>query len=291
MYGGPILLAHSILDSSSTTVTASSTAIGYSASNLQDRLTFSKWKSDGTASQTITIDMGSGNTAACTALAISGHNFRTRTVSGMTVYQSADGSAWTDVGAVSPGWLTNATNDRTLMFHWGTSGSAYTVGDNRYWRITMIGCDAAIEIGALAIGVAIEFPEYMALGYDPLALTRKSQQTRSRSGVHLGSVTGDITQRVELKISECGLVSSSFFDATGNGSWDQFTRTVWSNGLPFWWHPTLGYDSTLHSGVGQFGNGLYCYPDASEKHASPWISGTQRGLKLGWDCLVEGFEA
>jgi hypothetical protein len=38
----------------------------------------------------------------------------------------------------------------------------------------------------------------MALGYDPLAINRKAQQTRSRTGTHLGSVTGDITQRIDL---------------------------------------------------------------------------------------------
>jgi hypothetical protein len=287
--GGPILLAHSILDDG--TVTASTTASGHHAENMKDRMLFTKWRSDGSATQVIDIDMGAGNTAACTALAMSGHNFRSQTVGGMTVYQSADGSSYTAVGAISPAWLTAATNDRTFMFHWGTAGgsggSAYTVSANRYWRVTMNGCDAAIEIGALALGVAVEFPEYMALGYDPLSLSLKSKQARSRDGSFLGSVVEHVSQRIELKFSDNGLVSTSFFGATGDGSWDQFLRTVWSHGKPFWFSPTLGYDGT----VGSFGNGHYCFPSASEKHGSGYITGTQRNLKFGFDTLCEGMSA
>lgn len=220
-------------------------------------------------------DLGASTTDYGNAWAVSGHDL----VAGfgsLSILYSTDNVNFT---AQTTSWLWGSPApyfDRTRLVYSTDSLSA-----KRYWLFLWGGTASnTINIGAFAWGKALVFPEYMALGFDPLNMSMKAKQGRSRDGSFLGQVVEHLSQRVELKFSDSGLIASSFFDATARPCWDDFLRTCWSHGKPFWFSPYGG---------NQDGGDMYCFPGTSEKHGSGWISGTQRNLKFGMDVLVEDY--
>lgn len=220
-------------------------------------------------------DLGASTTDYGNAWAVSGHNL-VAAFGSLTIYHSSDGVNFT---ATSTSWIWGSPapyEDRTRLVYMTDSLSA-----KRYWLFLWGGtASSTVEIGAFAFGQALVFPEYMALGFDHQNISMRARQGRSRDGSFLGQVVEHLSQRMELKFSDSGLVSSSFFGATTRPCWDDFLRTCWSHGKPFWFSPYGG---------NQDAGDYYCFPGTSEKHQSAWISGTQRQLKFGFDVLAEDY--
>lgn len=221
-------------------------------------------------------DLGAGSTDYGNAVALSGHNMAT-VAGSLTILYSTDNVTFTSLASsYSWGGLFDYL-DRTRLIY-----TSETLTAKRYWLFLFSGITGEGEIGAFCWGRALLFPEYMEMGFDPRAMALKTRSARSRDGSFLGSTVEHVSQRMELKIPDSGLSSSTWFGATGTPSWDDFTRTTWSNARPWWFAPEGG-----DSESGDY----YCFPSASERHQSPYITGTQRSLKFGFDVLAEGYGA
>jgi hypothetical protein len=131
--------------SDSGTVTATSTADGYSVDELQRSTLAPVWKSEGSTSavdQVITIDLGSAQ--AITAFALLGHNLQdTATTASVTLTYASDSGFTTGTGTISG---TSVTDDNWYEYFASIS--------RQYWRVTIPKAAAAnqIEAGRVVLG-------------------------------------------------------------------------------------------------------------------------------------------
>ena len=105
------------------TVTANSTATGYSVTNLQDSQLEKKYRTSGSSSEWVKIDAGSGNTFSGNCVAVCNHNASTK---GSWKIQAATNSS--ELG--SSGLL-----DETIDHSTGIMTDFFNATTARFWRL------------------------------------------------------------------------------------------------------------------------------------------------------------
>ena len=276
----PIILYHNLMDEPGATLTASSTATGYDVNHVKDRLSFTYWKSVTYTNEWIKIDLGATSSVYANAIAITGHNLYT-TNADYAVQYSTDDVTYSPA-VVNPypqeGHIFSDAPTLVTSVDW-SAGSG-----SRYWKIRFDFGDSAIQIGSICLGRKLELPERMDQGFDPDALQLALMQSRSRGGTFVGNVAGHVKQRVKLKFGPAGLSRSSFHDATGTPSVQDFLRNYWAKGKPFWFK--WGGEPTADT---HYRHGYYCHPPADAKSTMPMITSTRRGWGFEFDVHAEGF--
>jgi hypothetical protein len=280
----PFILYANLADATGAVLTASSTATGYDVNNLKDRNPATFWKSTGGATEWIKIDMGAASSRYIDAIGITSHNLFTQTISGITLEWSTDDVTYSSVGVFS---FSQAPMDLRGDRTWLQGGTNSVAGTPRYWRITFSSCDAAIQIACLCAGEKLAFTEYMDQGFDPDSISLANRFHQSRGGQYVGGVVEYAKQHIELKFGPAGLSTTAFFDTYGTPSWDDFIRTTWARGKPFWFK--WGGEPTSIATNSVTRSGWYCWPAANAKTSSPYQTSVRRGWKFGFEALAEGY--
>lgn len=182
-YGDRSLMCARILHSgnwlSGGSVAATSTATGYYADGPLNSLTYERWKPSSVPAYWI-YDHGSA--AQCDCACIGAHTIGT---SGATVtLQYFDGSVWVDVASATP------TDDMPIMFLFEPVTAAV-------WRLQMT--TAVAEVGVAKLGMAMQMPQPVEAGHQPLNLSRQVQLRTNRSDT--GETLGRSIQRTMLGTS------------------------------------------------------------------------------------------
>lgn len=164
---------------------ASDTASGgYSVLNLRDWRNYTWWKP---ASVPATVTVNCGAAKAADYLFVWGHDLLTN---GCTV----DVRASTDNFVTSNVLVASHTPTDDYPFIKTFSSASY-----QYWRTTITGATAP-SVAICAVGVALELPRRLLVGFDPLGRKVKSKNNRSVSGNPLGRVVDFEQWRSELFI-------------------------------------------------------------------------------------------
>jgi len=155
------------------TPVASTTATGYSVSNLQDWRAYTWWKPTALPA-TVTVDCGAAKTADYAVIV--GHTLGT---SGATleVRGSTDNFVASDVlvATITP------TSDNPILLQFASTSY-------RYWRYKITGGATMPAMAVAAIGTALEIPGDLAEGFDPLTRTVQGTINKSVQGHPLGRV-------------------------------------------------------------------------------------------------------
>lgn len=151
------------------TITASTAASGFAASNADNELTYSFWKPTALPA-TWEIDIGSAETV--NYFGIAAHTLGTDQAEIFAEYW--DGSSWTEIDSVLPG------DDRPIMF----------IFDDKFaskYRVRVIGSTSP-RIGVIYIGESLAMQRAIYGGHSPLNLSRNTvvRPTISERGQWLG---------------------------------------------------------------------------------------------------------
>jgi len=106
------------------TLTANSTATGYSVTNLQDPQLEKKYRTEGSSSEYVQFDAGAGNTVSANACAVCNHNFST---DGTMHIQAATNSS--DLGT------TDGLLDEAITRSTGIMTEYFNATTARFWRL------------------------------------------------------------------------------------------------------------------------------------------------------------
>jgi len=153
----PFILYNNLLPGASI-ITVTSEASGYEKENAYNYLTWDHWKPSASGTVYYTVDLGSAQ--SIDAWGVVAHNLGNNSAS--IKLQYSDTGAWAgeevDVGtAVSP------DTTETIM-------KTFTSLSKRYWRWEIVSASAASQIGLLFLGVKMEMPSGLGVGFAPDAL-------------------------------------------------------------------------------------------------------------------------
>ena len=127
------------------TLTANSTASGYSVTNLQDSQLEKKYRTSGSSSEWVKIDAGSGNTFSANSAAICNHNFST---DGTFKIQAATNSS--ELGT------TDGLLDEAIAHSTGIMTEFFNATTARFWRFYIDDTgttEGYAELGRIFLGV------------------------------------------------------------------------------------------------------------------------------------------
>ena len=278
----PLILYDNLADDTGAILTASSTAAGYDVNNVKDRKLFTSWKSTGGATEWIKIDMGAASTRYVDSFAISAHNLKSAGNITIAVGYSDDDVTYSDIYPAATPY--HMVRNQTMV--WDQITWSSSTNGHRYWRMQFTDCTSAIQIGAICVGRALVFPDYMQDGFDPDSFSLVNRNHRARGGQLVGAITEYVSQHIELKIGP-DLYGANWYDVVGAPSWDDFIRNHWSKAKPFWFRSGLESTSVAggQSSISRFG--WYCWAGDKSKSASPYKSSKYRAWKFGMEALVE----
>jgi len=151
------------------TITSSSEAAGYPDTNVQIASLTRRWRTGvATAAEWIKFDYGAGNTLACTAAVIAGHDLISSD-SSIIVESSPDDAAWTTRGT-----FTHDAGNMVVFFD---------TQSLRYWRVSFTKAVAASarNIGRIFLGTYIEPTRAQNFGWTRTEID-PSIISRARSG-------------------------------------------------------------------------------------------------------------
>ena len=199
----PLIHYLSMLRLSGSTVTASSTASGFSAAHLYDLKAYTLWKSDVLTSPiTIDIDCGAGNAEDADALTLVNTNLATL---GATVEILAD--TFTPPTTVRQAAFTPSSDHVVLKTF--TAPGAF-----RYWRLSIAHASppfaAAPFVGQALLGLKTSIPERLTAQFDPFTDDVAAVSVRSAGGHYLGSLLQGHAHRDSLSFGEGGIARSHF---------------------------------------------------------------------------------
>lgn len=144
-------------------ITASGSAAGFPAININDPATWSSWKADGSNGWT-KYDLGGAT--SIDAIGIAAHNLFTSGVTQIVIASSTDDASYTN--RVTH----NVASDADLLF-------LIEAQTARYWRVTLTG--PAANIGILQVGKRLVFPNAPLDDYTPLNMAREYTKLRNQS--------------------------------------------------------------------------------------------------------------
>lgn len=216
------------------TLTATSETAGFLVANLINwkQATKFRWKATSTATQNIDIDLGVGNTAAPTALAIGGHNLFTAGAS----YAVLSGAASPPGDSILA--ATAATTDLPEIATW----SAPTA--RRYWRIQITGSSVAPQIGVLTLGRKMDFTAGAPFSLDPYGEQTAVEDAANENGSYIGVNVKYTMKQFALSYDPPGMTATDFFaPVSGLGFDADFIPHAVRSGKPFWFAWNLDVDA------------------------------------------------
>jgi len=212
----PRILWKSALEISGATVTAGSTDAGsqYDVANVLDRRAYTLWKgADASDNYIQALSLSPVQPANC--VAIIGHNLGT--VGASVDVDQWNGSTWIDLaGPWTP------TDDKLIFKTWA-------VGPTRSgYRINFTSLSGAPIVGVAMVGYYLEFPRYLASGWDPTAETVVAEGVESKAGNLLGATV----RYHELNLNpNWSFLDPAWIDANFRDAWDQCLSLL----KPFVW--------------------------------------------------------
>lgn len=183
-----------MLGSTGSSLTATSTASGYSVNSIYNMLETTLWKSAVTTNpQYITLDLGVGNTAAADYLAIIGHNLFTIGASITLQYSTDNFSA--DINDAFTGFA--PASDAALVKEF-TAPAA-----KRYWRLKISGTlSAAPYITVCIWGMKTEL-DYASASFDPQEQEDQLTVNKSYGGYVAGIHVAHTKRSMRLNFEDC----------------------------------------------------------------------------------------
>lgn len=163
-------------------VTATTTEVGYSAMHLIDWREYTYYRSQGGASEMITVDCGVAKAADSVALAI--HNL-SRVGASVAVECSDDDF----VADITVALASEPILDVGIFFR------RFAPQTKQFWRLAITGVSGAIYIAIAVIGVAVVIPEPLMSDYTPQMVEPESAMNISEQGHPLGVMMGIVMAR------------------------------------------------------------------------------------------------
>jgi hypothetical protein len=160
------------------TAAASTTAAGYFADGPLNSLTYERWKP---AAAPATYEYDHGTAAQCDCAGVAAHTLGT---AGATVALQYYDATWKTVATVTP------VDDMPILF-------LFAPVTAQRWRLSITG--AAAEVGVFKLGMAMQMPQTVDPGHQPLNLSRQVQLRTNRSDT--GETLGRSIQRTMLGTS------------------------------------------------------------------------------------------
>lgn len=256
------------------TISADSEASGYPDDNVIDwRVgTPFRYRANDTVSPAwLKVDLGAGESANPTTVAIGGHNLNTAGAKYKIQYSSDDFSA--DINdafsAVTP------SDDLPVMTTWTA------VGANRYWRLlieeTGSGFNEAPQVGVLTLGRRLDFPVGALADLDPYSWSAKTERSTAENGSPLGTNVLYKQRRYQINYTEPGFLVTDFFDPVSGLGWDEeFVAHAVDSGLPFWFAWDIDNESSE----------VYLCHMGDDQFSSPFVGTT---LRRGLQCTFVGY--
>ena len=187
----PVIAWKNNLRNSGATITASSTASGYAASNVRDFRPFTLWKSNSTTSPSyVDVDLGASGSADADSIVVVNHNMVSE---GGQLKVYAD--TVTPPVAVAQAAYTPTSDACDLK--------TFTApGAKRYWRVEFLKgspFSVAPYAGVIMLGLKMTMPEYVAPDIDPfLHEIEVASAPSGESGHALGVALRGIRRRGSL---------------------------------------------------------------------------------------------
>lgn len=210
----PKILYDSRLDDG--TLTASTTATGYAAANVTDWRPYTKWQPTAMPA-TLTVDCGSAKSADYWL--IYGHDLFTK---GATIQLRGSTNNFT-TSDVLVDTFTPSSDDPFVRF---ISTATY-----RYWRLRVTGASAP-TLAIASVGLLLDVPMYLSVGFDPLGRTPKGTYNRSEQGHPLGRVVRYEEWSEELRFQS---LTWSWLRSTWIPAWEAHLR---DDPFVFMWDPS-----------------------------------------------------
>lgn len=187
------------------TPVASTTAAGFDVLNLRDWRPYTWWKPTALPA-TVTVDCGSAKAADYAV--VWGHDLFTQGAT-FEVRGSTDNFAASDVLVATK----TPTSDKPFLLTW-------TSVSYRYWRLRITGTTMP-SLAIAAVGAALEVPEYLPEGFDPLNRKIEGDFNRTNKGHPLGRAIEfeEWSERLEFDWVTWTWVRNSFKPA-----WDAHLR-------------------------------------------------------------------
>jgi len=179
----------------SATVTASTTAAGYSAVDILQADENNGWKPAVTTASTITIDLG--YSATTDYLALVGANIEGVSI---TLTGSANSDMSAGVTLIAETTITNA----------GEFWLKYATSTYRYLRLTVAGHSTAMQIKHVVCGLLSPLP-FMEDGFCGNPIQAEGQHLISYAGLFLGSVTQRVIRPFNIPFGQVDAVEEIAF--------------------------------------------------------------------------------
>jgi len=206
----PFILYNNLLPGASS-ITVTSEAAGYEKENAYDWLTWDHWKPSAPGTVYYTVDLGSAQ--SIDAWGIVAHNLGVNGASIKLQYSSDNFAA--DINDVATAISPDSTE--TIM-------KTFTSISARYWRWEIVSASTASQIGLLFIGVKMEMPSALGVGFAPdgLAPGYESRYNLSDDTALLGAsiYKKPVKNRMQFKVLTPAWVRST---------WEPFLRHVEQN--------------------------------------------------------------
>lgn len=225
------------------TITSDSEASGFIDDNITDwRVgTAFRWKAGDTTSPTyVAVDLGVGNTANPTTVAIGGHNLFS--AGAQWKIQYSNDNFVTDTNDAHS--FVVPTDDLPAM-------KTFTASAQRYWRIYIEAVAGATsdftvapQLGVVTLGRRIDFELGALPDLDPYNDMPETDWAVSENGSMLGANLRYIRKIFRINYDAPGFTDTNFFDPTGGGlTWDSgFIPHARSK--PFWFAWNITTDAS-----------------------------------------------
>lgn len=174
------------------TVTASSTATGFSADSLKTGTTYDLWQP---STMNATVDFDAGSSVDVDYFAIAAHTLGTDSATIDIQHASSGAGPWTTIDSLTP------TDDKPILFLFETV-------TDRYYRINITGSTAP-SIGVVYFGEALVMERGIFGGYTPIDLATVStlKPTISQTGQFLGR---SVSRKGQQSTAEFKNLSNNF---------------------------------------------------------------------------------
>ena len=205
----PFILYNNLLPDA--TITVTSEATGYEKENAYDYLTYDHWKPSAAGTVYYTVDLGSAQ--AVDAWGVVAHNLGINSASIKLQYSTDNFAA--DINDVAT--ATSPASTESIK-------KTFTSLTKRYWRWEIVSASAASQIGLLFLGVKMEMPTGLRVGFSPdgLAPLYETTYNVSEDMLLLGASNRKKAIKNTMKFT---LVTPAWVRST----WEPFLRHVEQN--------------------------------------------------------------
>jgi len=195
------------------TVTVSSEDAAHPKELAYDGFTYDGWRTTGGATEWIAVDRGSAQSADY--LAIAAH---TLTGCDLTPQHSDDGSSWSNIESAY-----TAVDNRPIVWEFASVSK-------RHWRLLIENAAAAVSLGAIHVGLKLQLPAALPVGWQPPTLNEKIEYSNvmSQGGQLLG-------RNVVRRGAEARVTTDPMTYLFARDEWLTFLETAERFAVFFWW--------------------------------------------------------